>query len=178
MTISRTQTSKRPARGLRARILAAALGSVVAVFVVPAIASATIHIYEASPEASELGVIEKGKCSVKKTGGSTVFHAGAKTTNGVYTLGVDILAFSGYGAAHNVEFGSANPTVNVESVNGDDFSNNYPFPGGMPPRSAGKIEFTPNGSRLGIAMYGLPSADYKEGVVIAGAMKCASRKRR
>jgi hypothetical protein len=134
-------------------------------------AQASIKIYESSEAATLLGTVKKGKCKVKRTNAGRVFHGGGKTTNGVYTLGVDIYSFRGFGPDYNVPFGVIDPTVNFESAT-QDFSNNYPFPGGQPPYSAGSIAFAKRGAILGLGIYALPNSDYSQGVVLAGHMKC------
>lgn len=144
------------------------------------VARASIKIYESSEAATLLGEVGKGKCKVKRTSSGRVFHGGGKTTNGAYTLDVDIYSFKGFGPDYNVPYGVIDPTVDVEGVgNALDYSNNYPFPGGQPPGGAGAIAFGKRGARLGLGIYALPNADYSQGVVLAGHMKCLyPRKRR
>ena len=132
-------------------------------------AQASIKVYESSEAATLLGEFTKGKCKVK----GKHFHAGARSTNGVYTLDVDIYGFKGFKAEYQVPFGVINPTVDVEGVsNGQDFTNNYPIPGGHAPPSSGAIAFSKGGARLGIGIYALPNSDYSQGVVVADHMKC------
>ena len=138
------------------------------------VARASLKIYESSEAATLLGEVKKGKCKVKKTSsGRRTFHGGGKSTNGAYTLGVDIYGFKGFKREYQVPFGVINPTVNVESTaaGGPDYSNNYPFPG-TPPPSAGAIAFGKGGAILGLGIYALPNPDYSQGVVLAGHMKC------
>jgi hypothetical protein len=134
-------------------------------------AQAAIKIYESSEAATLLGEVRKGKCKVKRTSNGRIFHGGGKTTNGVFTLNVDIYSFKGFGPDYNVPFGVIDPTVDVESAS-QDFSNNYAFPGGQPPGGAGAIAFTRGGAKLGVGVYALPNSDYSQGVVLAGHMKC------
>ena len=152
-------------------ILAASL--LIAAFTSSA-ARAAINIYESSEAATLLGSVTKGKCKVKRTSsGRRIFHGGGKTTNGAYTLGVDIYDFKGFKREYQVPFGVINPTVDVESTaaGGPDYSNNYPFPG-TPPPSSGAIAFGKRGAILGAGIYALPNPDYSRGVVLAGHMKC------
>jgi hypothetical protein len=130
-------------------------------------AQASLKVYESSEAATLLGEFTKGRCKVK----GKHFHAGARSTNGVYTLDVDIYGFKGFKPDYNVPFGVINPTVSVESAT-QDFSNNYPFPGGQAPPGAGAIAFSKAGARLGIGIYALPNSDYSQGVVVADHMKC------
>jgi hypothetical protein len=134
-------------------------------------AQASIKIYESSEAATLLGEVKKGKCKVKRTNAGRVFHAAARTTNGVYTLNVDIYSFKGFGPDYNVPFGVIDPTVDVESAT-QDFSNNFAFPGGQPPPGAGAIAFAKRGAILGLGIYALPNSDYSQGVVLAEHMKC------
>jgi hypothetical protein len=137
-------------------------------------AKAAIKIYESSEAATFLGEVRKAKCTVKgKTGASRRFHAGGRTTNGVYTLDVTILGFKGFGKEYNVAYGQIATTVDLEGTNSSaDFDNAFPFPGGQPPNSAGAIAFPPSGKKFGLGVYALPNSDYSQGVVLAGAAKC------
>src|SRR3954447_19088226 len=137
-------------------------------------AQAAIKIYESSEAATFLGQVRKAKFKVKRKSSGKVFHAGARTTNGAYTLDITILDFKGFGKEYNVPFGQISTDVGLEGVNSTaDFDNAYPFPGGQPPNSAGTVAFRRGGDKVGVGVYALPNQDYSQGVVLAGAMKCA-----
>jgi hypothetical protein len=137
-------------------------------------AQAAIKVYESSEAATFLGEVRKAKCKVKRKSSGKVFRAGARTTNGAYTLDIAILDFKGFGKEYNVAYGQISTTVDFEATNSSaDFSNAYPFPGGQPPNSAGTVAFHRGGDKVGVGVYALPNADYSQGVVLAGGMKCA-----
>jgi hypothetical protein len=137
------------------------------------IAQAAIKIYENSEAATFLGEVRKANCKVKGSGANRRFHAGARTTNGAFTLDVTILGFRGFGKEYNVPYGQISTTVDLEGVNSSaDFSNAFPFPGGQPPGGAGAIAFPPSGKKFGLGVYALPNQDYSQGVAMAGAAKC------
>ena len=136
-------------------------------------AGAAIKVYENSEAATYLGEIRKVKCKVKGSGTNKRFHAGGRTTNGAYTLGVSILDFRGFSKEYNVPYGQISTTVDLEGAGSSaDFSNAYPFPGGQPPSGAGAIAFPPRGKKLGLGVYALPNQDYSQGVALAGGAKC------
>ena len=149
----------------------AAIASIILIGVLaPSSAGAAVKIYRSSEDATVLGKVTRAKCKVKREG--RLFRAVGKTTNGVYKLDVFILGFRGFGPDYNVPYGVITPSVDFEGVtNGEDFSNSYPFPGGMAPPSAGAIAFGRRGARLGIGV-GLPSADYSQGVLLGGSLNC------
>jgi hypothetical protein len=137
----------------------------------PGSAGAAISIYESSEAATLKGTVSKLDCRLARKGKS--FFAEGKTTNGRYKLVVDIHFFDGFGTEYPVPFGVINPTVNVEGIGTpEDYANNYPFPGGMPPPASGAIAFSKKGKRLGIGIYALPNTDYSAGVVLAGGAPC------
>jgi hypothetical protein len=161
---------------LRARLVL--IASLLVLLLGAGTARAAVKIYQSDEAATFLGEIGKGKCKVKRTNAGRVFHGGGKTTNGAYTLDVDIYSFKGFGPDYLVPYGVIDPTVSVEGVgNALDYSNNYPFPGGQPPGGAGGIAFGKGGARLGLGIYALPNSDYSQGVVLAGHMKCLYPKR-
>ncbi|MGZ5323974.1 MAG: hypothetical protein ACXWZ3_08045 [Solirubrobacterales bacterium] len=169
------EPSRSRRQGLRPatrRWAVAAIASIALIGVLaPSTAGAAVRIYRSSEDATFLGKVTRAKCKVKREG--RLFRAVGKTTNGAYKLDVFILGFQGFGPDYNVPFGVLTPSVDVEGVtNGEDFSNAYPFPGGMPPPSAGAIAFGRRGARLGVGVYALPNTDYSQGVVLAGALAC------
>jgi hypothetical protein len=169
---------KRPRR-YRIAILA---GAGLAFMLLPGSAMARelppVKIYQSSENAQELGTVKKAKCKVRRRSSGKSFHAVARTTNGDYSVAVDILDFKGFDEHYNLEFGKIHTTVDVESTRGnDDYSNAYPFPGGTPPDSAGGLEFKRDGALMGIGIYGLPDADYEKGLVIGGVLRCKYRRR-
>jgi hypothetical protein len=144
--------------------------AVLALFVLaPASASGAIKIYQNSEAATYLGQVKKTKC--KLTNNGKHFYAEGRTTNGVYKFEVDIYDFTNFGRTYNIPFGVINPTVNLEGA-GQDYSNNYAFPGGNPPPSAGAIKFRKKGAKMGVGVYALPNSDYSQGVALAGAANC------
>lgn len=157
-----------------ARGCLAAIASILLIGLTPAGADAAIRIYENSEAATYLGKIKKARCKVVRD--RNHFHAAGKTTNGRYEFGVDIYDFTNFRRDYLVPFGVINPTVDLEGA-GQDYSNNYPFPGGQPPGSAGEIAFGKRGAKLGVGVYALPNADYSRGVALAGALDCIYRRR-
>jgi hypothetical protein len=168
-----------PARWWTARAGVAMLVSLVLVCLAPTAASAAIKIYQSSEAATYLGEVRRAKCKVRRLGNGRSFHAGARTTNGAYTLDVSLFNFRGFNRTYNVQYGVLSATVSLEGVsNGADYDNVFPFPGGQPPGSAGSIRFARDGAKLGLGIYALPNQDYSQGVVLAGGMKCDYPSRR
>src|SRR4029078_12751219 len=90
-----------------------------------------ISVYTNSENPALLGQVRKMKCKVKEKNGKKRFHAGGRTTNGVYGLTVTILGFKGFKQDYTVPFGVLSPAVDFEGLsNPSDFSNVFPFPGG------------------------------------------------
>ncbi|HSD23110.1 MAG TPA: hypothetical protein VLB79_02155 [Solirubrobacterales bacterium] len=156
---------------MRARLVL--IASLLLVLLGAGSARAAIRIYENSEAATYLGEVRKAKCKVKGSGANRRFHAGARTTNGAYTLDVTILGFRGFGKEYNVPYGQISTTVDLEGVGSPvDYSNAYPFPGGQPPGGAGAVAFPPSGKKFGLGVYALPNQDYSQGVALAGGAKC------
>ena len=154
------------------------IAALVAFLLAAGTANAAIQIYESSEAATLLGEVQKANCKVKGKAGNRRFHAGARTTNGAYTLDVTILDFKGFGKQYNVPYGQIATTVDVEGTSSSaDFSNAYPFPGGQPPSGAGAIAFPPSGKRVALGVYALPNLDYSQGVALAGGARCRYPKR-
>ena len=134
----------------------------------PAVASATVKVYESSEQATLLATYKHGACSFSGSGKTKVFHLYAETKTG-WRWTVTISHWAGYDETYHFKFGSKNPGYWNLKGPGGPYSNLFapPQTGGL---GAGGITVFKDKISVGI----LPSGNKKgdEGVVIAGQMPC------
>lgn len=161
----------------RGRVAAAAVGAVVALAALTcAAAVATVKVYD-SETAASLGEVRKAKCKLKRDADGRFFVAGSESTNGDFTLNVNVLDWQGFKQDYTFYLGAQDPSFFLTASYGV-FSNVYPIPG-TPPGAvgAGAVSFRRDGKKLGIGAYLAPNEDFTRGVKFAGSLKCVYPRR-
>jgi hypothetical protein len=135
-------------------------------------APASVKIYDDSESATLLGKVRKAKCKLKRDRDGKFFIARGDTTNGNFSLDVNLLDWQGFREKYKFFLGVVDPNFFVSGSSGL-FSNTFEIPG-TPPGAvpAGGAEFRRGGKILRFGVFLAPSSDLSSGIKFAGGMKC------